>query len=101
VTSSNVACPSRAVLTSGARRSDKEAGATMSGQCAWFMTDLATEPDQGAIHLSGTPAESITEAAECRSVCSPTELGSPARLAAVFSSPSALRGSRARPPARS
>ena len=28
----------------------------MSGQCAWFMTDLATEPDHGAIHLSGTPA---------------------------------------------
>ena len=71
MTSSNVACPSRAVLTSGARRSDKEAGATMSGQCAWFMTDLATEPDHGAIHLSGTPAESITEAAECRSVCKP------------------------------
>jgi hypothetical protein len=72
----------------------------MSDQCAWFMTDLATEPDQGAIHLSGTPAESITEAASA-AVCSPTELGSPARLAAVFSSPSALRGSRARPPARS
>lgn len=78
MTSSNVACPSsRAVLTSGARRSDKEAGATMSGQCAWFMTDLATEPDQGAIHLSGTPAESITEAAECRSVCKPDRAWKP------------------------
>lgn len=33
----------------------------MSGQCAWFMTDLATEPDQGAIHLSGTPAESMSQ----------------------------------------
>jgi hypothetical protein len=36
------------VLTSGTRRTDKEAGATMSGRCAWFRTDLATEPDQGA-----------------------------------------------------
>ena len=95
MTSSNVACPSsRAVLTSGARRSDKEAGATMSGQCAWFMTDLATEPDQGAIHLSGTPAESITEAAECRSVCKPDRAGSQARIAAASSARNALRGSQ-------
>ena len=49
----------------------------MSGQCAWFMTDLATEPDQGAIHLSRTPAESITEAAECRSVCKPDRAWKP------------------------
>jgi hypothetical protein len=49
----------------------------MSGKCAWFMTDLATEPDQGAIHLSGTPAMSITEAAECRSVCKPDRAWKP------------------------
>jgi len=66
----------------------------MSGQCAWFMTDLATEPDQGAIHLSGTPAESITEAAECRSVCKPDRAGSQARIAAASSARNALRGSQ-------
>ena len=77
MTSSNVACPSRAVLTSGARRSDKEAGATMSGQCAWFMTDLATEPNQGAIHLSGTPAEASPRRPSAAVCASPTELGKP------------------------
>jgi hypothetical protein len=66
----------------------------MSGQCAWFMTDLATEPDQGAIHLSGTPAESITEAAECRSVCNPDRAGSQARIAAASSARNAMRGSQ-------
>jgi len=34
--------------------------------------------------LSGTPADNITEAAECRSACSPTEEGSVARLAAAL-----------------
>src|SRR5215212_2055754 len=47
--------------------------------------------------LSGTPADNITEAAECRSVCSPTEEGSPARLAAAFKARSALRGSEGSP----
>jgi hypothetical protein len=47
--------------------------------------------------LSGTPADNITEAAECRSVCNPTEEGSPARLAAAFKPRSALRGSQGSP----
>jgi hypothetical protein len=47
--------------------------------------------------LSGTPADNITEAAECRRVCSPTEEGSPARLAAAFKARIALRGSQGSP----
>ena len=47
--------------------------------------------------MSGTPADNMTEAAECRSVCSPTVAGSFARFAAALSARSALRGSQGSP----
>ena len=45
--------------------------------------------------LSGTPAVSITEAAECRNVCNPFVDGNPARFTATLSARKALRGSGA------
>jgi hypothetical protein len=63
----------------------------VSGDCNACVTEDSDTT------LSGTPADNITEAAECRSVCSPTEEGSPARLAAAFKARSALRGSQGSP----
>src|SRR5215218_11452289 len=47
--------------------------------------------------LSGTPADNMTEAAECRSVCSPTVEGNFALVAAALRARSALRGSQGSP----
>jgi hypothetical protein len=67
--------------------------------CPWMAPVIATQawPKTSEITLSGTPADNITEAAECRSVCSPTKEGSPARLDAVFSARNALRRSLGSP----
>jgi hypothetical protein len=58
------------------------------------MDTLPMSGGQGVAgsNLSSTPADNITEVAECRSVRSPTEDGSPARLAAVSSARSRRGG---------
>jgi hypothetical protein len=54
-------------------------------------------PSMSETILRGTPPAIITEAAEWRSVCKPTEFGNPARLAATLKARRALRGSHGSP----